>query len=351
MKRLIMIMCVLLILTGCSKTPDEEKVTATPSTGSIYLYGEKHAVKGILDKELELWGQYYTDQNLRHLFIELPYYTAEYLNLWMQAEDDTILNEVYEDWKGTLCYNPLVKTFYKSIKENYPETVFHGTDVGHQFFSTGERYLKYLEAQGLKDSEAYLKTSENIGQGTLYTSKSDNVYRENKMVENFKNAFDALDGESVMGIYGSAHTPLDLTNETLDVKVMATQLKDRYGDQITSEDLSPYALMTEAIRVDEMDINGKTYKALYFGKSDFTNFKDLASREVWQLENAYEDFKDLKKLENVLPYNNYPMFVEKNQVFVIEYTKTDGSVKREYHISDGMIWNNMESTEEVEVLK
>lgn len=56
-------------------------------------------------------------------FVELPYYTAQYLNLWMQAEDDTILLEVYEDWNGSLSYNELVLDFYRSIKADCPETI------------------------------------------------------------------------------------------------------------------------------------------------------------------------------------------------------------------------------------
>lgn len=47
-----------------------------------------------------------------------------------------------------------------------------------------------------------------------------------------------------------------------------------------------------------------------------------------------------------MPYNNYPMQIEEGQVFVIDYTKTDGTVIREYHRSDGYIWNGMLATEE-----
>ena len=34
---------------------------------------------------------------------------------------------------------------------------------------------------------------------------SDDIYRENKMTENFIRAFDALDGKKIMGIYGASH--------------------------------------------------------------------------------------------------------------------------------------------------
>ena len=34
---------------------------------------------------------------MRDLFVELPYFTAQYLNRWMQADNDRILMEVYTD--------------------------------------------------------------------------------------------------------------------------------------------------------------------------------------------------------------------------------------------------------------
>ena len=50
---------------------------------------------------LSLWSSYYHDNGMRDLFIELPYYTAEYMNLWMKSDNDEILNSLYEDWHGT----------------------------------------------------------------------------------------------------------------------------------------------------------------------------------------------------------------------------------------------------------
>ncbi|MDD3368847.1 MAG: hypothetical protein PHP50_08200 [Lachnospiraceae bacterium] len=57
----------------------------------ILLYGEQHGSAAIYQEELALWEKYYAEQGMRDLFIEMPYYTTEYLNLWMQASDDTIM--------------------------------------------------------------------------------------------------------------------------------------------------------------------------------------------------------------------------------------------------------------------
>lgn len=84
---------------------------------NIYLYSEKHGVKKFLDKEFELWYDYYYTQEMRHLFSEYPYYTAEFLNIWMQMDNNEILNEIFADIRGTLGVIPEAKEFYQKIKK------------------------------------------------------------------------------------------------------------------------------------------------------------------------------------------------------------------------------------------
>lgn len=344
-------MIMILVLSACSNSATQSDISTPPSqsSGQIYLYGEAHGVDKILDKEFELWYEYYHNQGMRNLFVELSYYTAEFLNIWMQSASNDIFDTLYSDWAGTLSYNPSVKEFYEKIKIHCPETIFHGTDVGHQYNTTGERFLEYLRSNNLTDSEQYLLTKEAIAQGRNFYRHSDDVYRENMMVENFIREFDKLSGESIMGIYGAAHTGLESMNYTNSVPCMANQLKKLYGDNIHSEDLSSWAKDIEPYRIDIIEIDGKEYKALYFGKQDLTGFKDYAYREFWRLENAYDDFVDRPKTGDILPYNNYPMVIETGQVFVIDCTKTDNSVIRMYYRSDGFVWNNMPSTEEFTV--
>ena len=83
--------------------------------------------------------------------------------------------------------------FFKTIKKSYPETVFHGTDVGHQFETTGARYLEYLEELGLKDSEQYVLASICVEQGKRFSGmEATDSYREQMMVENFANAYERI---------------------------------------------------------------------------------------------------------------------------------------------------------------
>lgn len=349
----VLVIVIMILVFSANSNTKQTNSSALQSSGQIYLYGEAHGVESILDKEFELWSDYYQNQGMRHLFVELPYYTAEYLNLWMQSESDFILGEIYSDWTGTASHTTANKEFFEKIKIQCPETIFHGTDVGHQYYTTGKRFLKYLQSNNLEDSEQYELTQEAIEQGKYYYEKSDDVYRENMMVENFIREFDKLSDESVMGIYGSAHTGLEAMNYTSDIPCMANQLKEYYGDIISSENLALIVDIRDDIepyRVDTIQVNGKDYEALYFGKQDLSGiFEGYSYREYWRLENAYEDFKESPLTKNVLPYDNYPMKIETEQIFVIDYTMTDGSVIREYYRFDGYEWNGVPTTQEFRV--
>ena len=322
-----------------------------PEYGQIYLYGETHAEEAILEKELELWSSYYHNDNMRHLFVELPYYTAQFLNLWMQAEDDQILDEIFADCEGTAMHAECVRNFYQQIKATCPDTVFHGTDVGHQYDTTGARYLQYIESQDIKDAIEYELTLESIEQGKTYYQKDDDAYRENKMVENFIREYENIGTQNIMGIYGSAHTGTEATAfGTLFTPCMANQLKNTYGANLHTEDLSLLANNAESVGTEIITVNGKEYEASYYGSFDLSSIlPDYQCREFWRLENAYEDFKDCSVKNNVLPYNNYPFAVTTGQVFMIRYTKTDGSVYTEYHRSDGGSWQGAPCTNDIRI--
>ncbi|WP_342547987.1 hypothetical protein NST69_30765 [Paenibacillus sp. FSL P2-0089] len=325
-------------------TPAATPLT-TKATGQIYLYGESHGVAKIMDKEYEAWSDYYHNKGMRHLFVEQSYYAAEYLNLWMQSDNDDILEELYQDWEGTESHTPYTKTFYKKIKSECPETIFHGTDIGHGPDTTGERFLSYLKANDLTGSEIYTLTTEAIQQGQRYYRSYDNVYRENKMTENFIREFEKLGNESIMGIYGAAHTGVnEMELITQSVPCMANQLQKHYGSNLHTEDISWMVKDIDRIRVDHITLQGKKYTASYYGKQDISGVKDYASREFWRLEGAYEDVNKLPLTGNVLPYDQYPMLIEEGQVFAISFTKTDGSVEREYYVSNGKQWEGRDAT-------
>lgn len=208
------------------------------SHGQIYLYGEKHGKENVIEKEYELWFEYYHNEDMRHLFLEMPYYTAEFLNIWMKEDTDEIFDATFLDASGAAADNPYTKEFYHKIKKECPDTIFHGTDVGHQYETTGERYLKYLKEHNMQDSEQYEMALKCIEQGKIFYKDYDSAYRENKMAENFMDAFDKLNGESIMGIYGAGHMRRNTMDSSGTVPRMIDQVKEYYGDIVHVEMLT-----------------------------------------------------------------------------------------------------------------
>ncbi len=322
------------MVSGCSSTDGRVEKNA----GKIYLYGERHGIESILEAEFDLWYDYYHNDGMRHLFIESSYYAGELLNLWMKSEDDQILDQLFIEQAGTLGSTPYNKEFYKKIKKECPDTIFHGTDIGHQYDSTGHRYLQYLKEEGKEDSEQYQLAEEAIAQGRYYYTHEDEVYREDKMVENFTREFDSLKSESVMGIYGSAHTDPEAFNYTGQVDCMAKQIKQRYGDILYSEDLTT-TVEIEPEKVEVLEIEGKEYKASYFGAENVTGMVDgFTQLEFWRIENAYDDFKHESYIRDSLPSYNYPTAIKIGDVWLVEATKTDGSILKLYYRCDKNIW-------------
>ena len=63
-------------LAACNSQDYTIEVNTSPSSGQLYLYGETHGNAKITEAELELWQSHYAEYDMRHLFLEFPYYTA-----------------------------------------------------------------------------------------------------------------------------------------------------------------------------------------------------------------------------------------------------------------------------------
>ena len=218
-----LLLAALLGLTACG-APAE---TGAP-TGEIFIYGEEHANAACLDKELTLWQTCY-GQGMRHLFIEMGAGSTLLLNRWMAAEDDAYWDMVYGACEGTLFHAEVVADFYHQIKETCPDTVFHGFDIEHQYAASGEKARRLLEDEGKTDTDEYRTVDRSIKQGTMYYRRgaddAADVQREHIMAANFCDAFDALDGVSVVAFCGSAHAdPNGMDHQTGTVPSMAAQI-------------------------------------------------------------------------------------------------------------------------------
>lgn len=234
-KNIVAILLFLFVITGTTIWTIFDSVpkdTIYPDA-KIFLYGESHGSALFYEKEFEAWKTCYEEQEMRALFLELPYYTAEFLNLWMKQDNEDILYTFYEDIEGTASHTEDYLDFFRKIKEQCPETIFYGTDVGHQYETTGTRYLQYLQEQDSDNKKGMELTKECILQGQKwYESQADGdidwSIREEYMISNFEDAYERCGMEKIMGIYGSMH--INQQENT----IMAGALTRKYGTIVNS---------------------------------------------------------------------------------------------------------------------
>lgn len=184
-----------------------------------------------------------------------------------------------------------------------------------------------------------------IEQGRYYYEHEDEIYRENTMAENFIREYDKLSGGDIMGIYGGAHTDLEGTDYmTNTVPCIANQLEKRYGSALITEDLCLLVKDAEPVRIDKIKIAGKEYEATYFGKQEVPYIsQDYKYIEFWWVKDAYNDFRDNRITGGYGEQNAYPMIIEGGQVYILDITKTDGSVVRQYHRTDENVQGMLQS--------
>lgn len=314
--------------------------------GRIYLYGESHSNQAHLDQELAAWADLYQNQGVRDLFVELPSYDAAYLNLWMKAEGDAVLTRLYEDWEGTAGDSQATWNFYQAIKANFPETVFHGFDVGHQYNTSGTRYLMGLFLSGQMGSADWDLTQKIIDQGKTYYSTGDAVYRENQMAANLMEAFDALPaGTSVMVITGSDHSNLYQNDfATGTVPCMANQLRQVYGENLIARNLTQGFDYSQTGETALVTMAGKQYTALRLADQDLSSLPGYQSRTFWLVQDAYQEAKTLPLAGDVLPYDNFPWDVAEGDVFATHLVLADGSTQWSWYRSDGTFWQGQPTT-------
>ena len=87
MRKMLSVLLTVSMLILCCFAP---ACAEADNSGNIFLYGESHADPACLEKELAAWSDCYAG-GMRDLFIELPFYSAEYLNRWMHADTDELL--------------------------------------------------------------------------------------------------------------------------------------------------------------------------------------------------------------------------------------------------------------------
>jgi len=221
---------------------------AKKSMGQIYLYGEVHCDEKIMERQLEIWHEHYHNEGLRYLFLEHCFCVVEFLNIWMRANSNEILEMLYE--VALAPDFPYIKDWFKTIKNNCPETVFSGTTPVCS--PIGKKYLQYLHDNNQMDSDKYFMTQNLLEKGmklySEYGGKWDDGYREENIVNNFIREFEELDGKSVMVIYGIAHLIVNPVEHFGGVPCLGYQLIEQYGEAVQINDLTVVSYPNPKIR-------------------------------------------------------------------------------------------------------
>ena len=338
--------------------PAEPEEAATAETekpeGMIYLYGEYHGDPYTMWLELEAWGRLY-EKGVRHLFIEYSYADAQLMNLWDPSKNENMYEVLYPFIPDTeinteesgsnqdessgddeeVTYG-LQHYFLKKIKEQYPETVFHGIDIEHYYETLGATYLLYLESIGMRESEEYARASSNYEQGRSVYSHDGGI-RENYMAENFIYELERLETQDIMGIFGAAHTQLNANAYGYpDIPNMVTQLSERYGDRIESTRLprgSDDSINERPDPIGPITVNGKTYETAFVAQREFGSWPMIPYTKVvyWRLKDSWDDFADSPVVGDLYDYfinfSDWDKLVYYS-VYIADCIKPDGTVDR-----------------------
>ena len=304
-------------------------------TRKAYLYGEIHGSEIVNLKEFEIWKDFY-NRGFYHLFMEIPYFEAQFLNIWMESKDDSILNELWSDNEGTSGNSPFDHDFFAKIKLLCPKTIFHGTDIGHAYGTTGKRFLKTVSS----DSEEYHFAAENIEQGKNFyeiwkssPEEEADSFRENAMAENFIREFNSIDCD-IVGFYGEAHVFSECVGNFGISENMRSLLLKHCGKEI---EIVPELIKNfiNPLSVEEIEIKGKRYLAGYFGKV-YTPFDETCEFiEIFRLNDCGNEFINCPQKENYIPEALYPVPLNDGDVFVIDSLKGGKSFLRQIFICCG----------------
>lgn len=314
-----------LFVLSCQSTNIISSEDSCEFYGDIYLLGEVHGYEDIYRKEISLYETYY-DEGVRDFFIESGYCAAGLLNLWMKSDDDEFLDVMFGNLKGTLSFNDGKYSFLKTIKKYFPETVFHGVDVEHQYGSTGKYYLDYLARNGCSRSE-YDFAESMCRQGEAYYSlkgKAGNEYREKTMTENFLRELSILGDKNVFGVFGNFHTAQKIVYAH-DVVPLAVRLGKCFGGRIYATDLSKI----------QLPFGRRLYNAEYVYEEKISDGDSAVRRTFYILEGCGpKDFKKFERTGRV--FDGYlPDRVKRNSVFAVEHADEQGKRVIEVYVFEG----------------
>nr|WP_317282753.1 hypothetical protein [uncultured Sellimonas sp.] len=163
------------------------------------------------------------------------------------------------------------------------------------------------------------------------------------MVENFIWAFEQLNHEDIMGIYGGAHTEIDSDVEYsyfVPDPNMASQLNKKYPNTIHTKLLAKGYDDSTPWKTGSLEIGGKEYPSILWNeiwiKSTKTSYDSV---KVWELKEGSEDFKDIPTgTQTISDYDvEFPIPMKYGKIYVLDFYTDDIFKERKIFRSDSNV--------------
>ncbi len=339
----------------------EDSMVPSEDHGKLFIFGEAHGDKGILEEELKVWGNYYENYGFRDLFVEQDQVWATLFNIYMQTDGDDYSKHIfrwYEDGAGFSIY---YFNFFKTIKEKYPETIFHGVNTGdHIRWNVNiDYYLQSLIKEGFLDENMFqhtkdqiLNTEKQVEVISSSIAKSDAI-RDAGMAQSIMEEWLRIGKKNVMCILGNGHTGknIHIDEEHKDWYNAGTIIARNFGTSLyhDSDHCLHFETNEREVPPDELfQYNYPDYNEIYVGTSEnlpygINDYSMYDYVKFYLLEDAYEDMKNTPYDGlTMYSYNILPFKPEFNRIYkAVYYTNDNIPGLTEYYRSSPYYVNRM----------
>ncbi len=314
----------------------------TKDNGQIFLYGEFHDDYLILQAQLEAWDLYYKKYGMRDFFIERNSIFASQLNTYISGKNEKLLDGLYNRGALGTVGKDFVYNFYKTFKDKYPETVFHGVDsvsggIGNQ---DPNDYIDTLIDRNEINPEIKGIALEDLSNNEIYRTLNDEEsaeFRESKMAERFVEELERIDYANCMGAFGTNHTYTHMLN-LYGQPFLGNRLYHIFGENVYYEDLSD--TVYGGTKLIKMKIGSKTYDVYDGHKRYLSSFSELGDYDAWHIYFIANN-------DDCFDFINYPLTGVKidrsrlpvnqaydYQIYIIDFYKNEEFKIRKYYRSD-----------------
>lgn len=319
----------------------------TKEKGQFFLFGETHDDYYILQEELKRWDIYYNEYDMRDFYIERNSIFASQLNMYVSGKNDKILDDLFQRGGLGSTGPDFNYEFYKTFKEKYPETRFHGIDStsGGILDDNYEFYVDHLIANNEIEPSVRDVAIEDLKNSAEYrvlrTQGKEGDFRETKMTQRFIENFENSGRANCAGSFGIDHI-LKYRIFSNNTPSMGNRLYHLYGENIYSESLEN--TIYGPSKVIDLKIGSKYYQVFDHYDRKLSKYSGLGDYDTWHPyvivypEDTY-DFINCSRTGEKIDRTRIALSIDyEHQTYIIDFKK-DGKITRKYYQANNSIEN------------